>query len=803
MTSMLTPRSQKTSSCLDPQLRLYSGLSPTKKMWSYVQRRQIANQVRLDHQKDIESAEHVRPSLLKRSFSPPSNTRTSEEGSQQESSESRFQVQSAGEDDPLNPLNWSRSGRAKNVFIICFLVFTQCWAGSAISMGNSMASEEFHVSQVAENLSTAMFLFGVGTGALFAGPISETIGRNPTYLVATALYLCFVLGSAMTPTFGGQVVCRFLVGLSASATLTINGASVNDQFRPVKRALVFPIVAWANVAAPVIAPIAGGWIVSNPNLGWRWTEWITLIISGAAFIVALFFLPETYFPLILSWKAKELRRITGDQRYTSQHEQKHSFWKQLKKTLPLPATFFLSEPVIIVLGLYLILLYILLFSFLSGFDYIFKHTYGLEPGYQGSCFAAIAAGATAFVLCGPGLYEWARQHTERVKGASIQPEFRLWPAIVTAPFLPVALFWLGWTNYRSISIWSGLVACFLFGIVLASIYVSSYEYITDSYGEHSAIALGSITMSRYLIAGGMVMAARPMYEVVGSESCEAAVAVHPVLEALGIHQSPADKKLPRIWWTTSGLMALMPIHAAGDHTSEAAPNTFNFVIPSYTTTLRALAYARENEWKPLRGTDCDFAFIASPNNARSKAPLTVEESARELDDVVRQHCRTQVVVGPTKPETLSILESCNAVYFGCHGESMSTQPCKSYLQLGTDAESHLTIQEIQGSRHQKAQLAYLSACSTANMSARDLVDEVVHIAGAFSLLGFRQVVGTFWQAKNTAARVVAKRFYEELMLGDGCDEDCVARAYYTAVMELRGSNVRDPLVWATFAHFGA
>ncbi|RKK91482.1 putative efflux pump kojT [Fusarium oxysporum] len=484
-------------------------------MWAYVQRRQIANQVTLDHQKGIESAEHFRPSLLKRSFSPPSNTRTSEEGSQQESSESRFQVQSAGEDDPLNPLNWSRSGRAKNVFIICFLVFTQCWAGSAISMGNSMASEEFHVSQVAENLSTAMFLFGVGTGALFAGPISETIGRNTTYLVATAFYLCFVLGSAMTPTFGGQVVCRFFVGLSASATLTINGASVNDQFRPVKRALVFPIVAWANVASPVIAPIAGGWIVSNPNLGWRWTEWITLIISGAAFIVALFFLPETYFPLILSWKAKELRRITGDQRYTSQHEQKHSFWKQLRQTLPLPATFFLSEPVIIVLGLYLILLYILLFSFLSGFDYIFRNTYGLEPGYQGSCFAAIAAGATAFVLCGPGLYEWARQHTERVKGASIQPEFRLWPAIVTAPFLPISLFWLGWTNYSGISIWSGLGACFLFGIVLTSIYVSSYEYVTDSYGEHSAIALGSITMSRYLIAGGMVMAARPMYEGIG------------------------------------------------------------------------------------------------------------------------------------------------------------------------------------------------------------------------------------------------------------------------------------------------
>ncbi|KAG5825127.1 hypothetical protein H9Q74_004753, partial [Fusarium xylarioides] len=279
------------------------------------------------------------------------------------------------------------------------------------------------------------------------------------------------------------------------------------------------------------------------------------------------------------------------------------------------------------------------------------------------------------------------------------------------------------------------------------------------------------------------------------------VAVHPVLKALGIQT--ANKKPPRIWWTASGLMALMPIHAAGDHTSEAALNIFDFVIPSYTTTLRALAYARETKWKPLRGADCGFTFIASPNKAKEGSELSVEESVRELDNEVRQHCKTSVLIGPTKTETLATLASWNAVYFGCHGQSISTQPCNSYLKLGTDADSHLTIQEIQGSRHQNAQLAYLSACLTANVSARHLVDEVVHIAGAFSLLGFRQVVGTFWKAYDVKARMVAKRFYEELMRGDSEDEDCVARAYYTAVTELRGSNLQDPLAWATFVHFGA
>jgi DHA1 family multidrug resistance protein-like MFS transporter len=115
-------------------------------------------------------------------------------------------------------------------------------------MANTQASQEFHVSKTAESLSTAMYLFGISSGALFAGTVSETAGRNPTYLISTFCFLLFVIGAALTPTFGGQVACRYLIGLFSSATLAINGASVRDQFRPVKRSFVFPVIAWANIA---------------------------------------------------------------------------------------------------------------------------------------------------------------------------------------------------------------------------------------------------------------------------------------------------------------------------------------------------------------------------------------------------------------------------------------------------------------------------------------------------------------------------------------------------------------------------
>ena len=294
--------------------------------------------------------------------------------------------------------------------------------------------------------------------------------------------------------------------------------------------------------------------MSNDQLGWRWTEWVTLMISSGSFFIALLFLPETYLPVLLDWKAKQLRCVTRNSRYVSEHQVSASYLKRLKRSVVLPATFLGTELVVAVLGGYLTLLYILLFSSLSGFDYIFKHTYHLSTGMTGLCFAAIAAGATTFTLCAPALYLWARISTDYVRRSSVKPEFRLWPAILTAPLLPVSLFWLGWANYPSISIWCGLGACFLLGMVLIAIYVSTYEYIIDSYGDHSAIALASITMVRYMIAGGMVIAARPMYEGIG---------VHWTLTLLGciaVILTPA----PLLFWHYGGSLRKKSPYAKGD-----------------------------------------------------------------------------------------------------------------------------------------------------------------------------------------------------------------------------------------------
>lgn len=100
-------------------------------------------------------------------------------------------------------------------------------------------------------------------------------------------------------------------------------------------------------------------------------------------------------------------------------------------------------------------------------------------------------------------------------GSRLPPEFRLWHAMLGAPAIPISLFWMGWTSYSSISIWSPIAAGVLFGYGVLCVFISSYQYIIDSYEIYAASALTSVTLVRYVAAGGMTVVGIPFYENMG------------------------------------------------------------------------------------------------------------------------------------------------------------------------------------------------------------------------------------------------------------------------------------------------
>ena len=233
----------------------------------------------------------------------------------------------------------------------------------------------------------------------------------------------------------------------------------------------------------------------------------------------IFLQPETYAPTLLKWKATRLRQLTGDDRYKAEIEIRYvSFFQRLGTALYRPFVLTFSEPIIILIALYLTVIYIILFTFLNAYTFIFTETYGFSEGITGLVFIGIAIGLCLASLLVPIIYKWAKDDLAKIKtqgGTQLPPEFRLWFAMLGAPAIPISMFWMGWTDYPWTSYWSPLGASVMFGYGILCVFISSLQYIIDSYEAHSASALASATLIRYMAAGGMVEVAIPFYRNLG------------------------------------------------------------------------------------------------------------------------------------------------------------------------------------------------------------------------------------------------------------------------------------------------
>lgn len=339
------------------------------------------------------------------------------------------------------------------------------------------------------------------------------------------------MAAGLAPNIQSHLIFRFLAGFFASTPLTCAGGTVADLWDPVQKAYAFPAYAVPSFTGPVLGQVIGSYIPST--LGWRWLEWIMLIMGGAVLIVVVLLQPETYGNLILYWKAKTLRQETGDQRYKAPMELKHdSLAKRLQKSVYRPFAMFYSELIIILMSLYLTIIYLILFTFLEGYNFIFGGVYGLSQPLTSICWCGMLAGILLTGTIVPVVYSWTAK--EYKKTGRIAPETRLWYAMLGgAPAIPISLFWMGWTSYVSntlviyptymvantaqphISIWSPLVASAVFGYGMTAIFIVAYMYLIDSYDIYSASALGFLVFTRYVVAGGMTIAGAPIYRSIG------------------------------------------------------------------------------------------------------------------------------------------------------------------------------------------------------------------------------------------------------------------------------------------------
>jgi len=283
----------------------------------------------------------------------------------------------------------------------------------------------------------------------------------------------------------------------------------------------------------------------------------------------------------------------------------------------------------------------------------------------------------------------------------------------------------------------------------------------------------------------------------------------PVLDRLGITGPPrGGQPWPHLWWCVSGLLQFLPVHAAGNYRTQAdtAPATvMDRVISSYTPTLRALTHARRPGATAVGGKDRwagagdRVVAVAMPHTpGASDLPGAQAETAGLQR---RFPSRVTMLTGPqaTHDAVLTALPAARWAHFACHGATDPGNPSASRLLLTDHQQRPLTVTDVARLRLDDAELAFLSACSTAHPG--ELADEAIHLASAFQLAGYRHVIATLWPIGDQHAVDLADDIYTTLTTtGDGD----AAGAVHTAVGRMRRRWGWDtPSVWASHIHAGA
>lgn len=111
------------------------------------------------------------------------------------------------------------------------------------------------------------FVFGMGVGTFFAGPLSDAFGRKPVIYGGAAVY---VLSSAVAWASSSveiMLAARILQGFGAAGPRIVSVAIVRDLFAGRDMAKIVSIVMMIFTLVPAVAPLIGSFIIAG--FGWR------------------------------------------------------------------------------------------------------------------------------------------------------------------------------------------------------------------------------------------------------------------------------------------------------------------------------------------------------------------------------------------------------------------------------------------------------------------------------------------------------------------------------------------------------
>ena len=142
----------------------------------------------------------------------------------------------------------------------------------------------------------------------------------------------------------------------------------------------------------------------------------------------------------------------------------------------------MREPVVLLTGLYISIIYATLYMFFAAVPIVFEGTRGWSTGVAGQPFVGVAIGViTAVGAAGVGNKSYVRATVAaKAAGRGVEPEARLHNAMIGSILLPAGLFLFAWTTHPSVHWVAPVIGATLFSTGLVMVFISMISYLIDA-----------------------------------------------------------------------------------------------------------------------------------------------------------------------------------------------------------------------------------------------------------------------------------------------------------------------------------
>ncbi|OAX80988.1 hypothetical protein ACJ72_04676 [Emergomyces africanus] len=426
-----------------------------------------------------------------------------------------YVVEFDGPDDPLHPQNWTMTKKILTGVILGWTTIISSFTSSIFSAAIVEVSRIYGVSTQVGILGLSLYVLGFATGPLIWAPLSELKGRRLPLLVSMFGFTIFQFAGGAAKDLQTIMLCRFFGGFFGACPLAVVAAIFSDMFDTRMRGLAITVFSMTVFMGPLLAPFIGGFIVTS-HLGWRWTQYLPGIFGASAFILDTLFFEETYPPVVLVQKAAELRRRTRNWGiHAKQEEIEIDLRELLEKNFSRPLKILVTEPIVLLLSIYLAFIYGILYLFMTAYPIVFQQIHGFAPGISGLPYFGMIGGqligGITIILSQP----WYARKLEANGGVPV-PEWRLPHVIVGGITFAAGLFWFGWSGFTANVHWivptlSGLMT----GFGLLVIFLQALNYIIDAYLLFAASAIAANTLLRSIAGAAFPLFSERMFASLG------------------------------------------------------------------------------------------------------------------------------------------------------------------------------------------------------------------------------------------------------------------------------------------------